>query len=71
MTPPEYGVSTDIKQNLAVTVQFEDLSVTIFIFIFFVKLILIYKKCIFHECSEKIKNYLRKKVLVWVRWGTL
>ena len=46
MTPPEYGVSTNIGQNFAETLQIEDLAVKIFFLLYYV-----------HIFVEKILNW--------------
>ena len=68
MTPLELGVSTNIGQNFAVTVQFEDLAF-FFLLLFsyvriFVKFYWIGKICIIYECWEKnLKHFVAKKIL--------
>ena len=60
MTPPEYGVSTNIGQNFAETLQFEVLAVKNFFF--FITCIFLWKKswiggkCIFHDCLKGLKG---------------
>ena len=56
MTPPEQGVSTNIEQIFAVTLQFEDLAVTNLIFLlhaYFYEKSGISIKCILYECCDK------------------
>ena len=53
MTPPKWGVSTNIGKSFAETLQFEDLAVkNFFLFYYmriFVKKSLIVIKCIFYK----------------------
>ena len=70
MTPPEQGVSTNIWQNFAETLKFEDLAV-IFFYLFLLREYFCEKNCelvpnpFFSNVKKKLENILRKTVIVF------